>query len=135
MMVRRLLVGVLAAAASLALAACGEEDFPNDPRPPSPIDLTANITDREVILGAEEIGAGIVNVTVTNQSKDPAMLTFDGPTIVNGPELPPNTVGSVKANFEEGEYEVTGGEEAPAVPSVLVVGPERESSQNDLLLP
>ena len=41
----------------------------------------------------------------------------------------------MKANFEEGEYEVTGGEDAPALPTILVVGPERASSQNDLLLP
>jgi len=132
---RRLVVAAAAAAASVALAACGEEDFPNEPRPPAPIDLAANITDREVILGTEEVGAGLINVTVSNQSNEPAELTFDGPTLVNGPDLPPGTVGSVKANFEEGEYEVSGGEDAQAKPTILVVGPERPSSQNELLLP
>ena len=133
---RRLVVAAACVAAAFGLAACGgEDDFPNDPRPAAPLDLTANVTDREVVIGPSKIGAGLLNVTYSNQSDDPVSLTFDGPTVVTGPELPPGTVGSVKATFEEGDYEVSGGEESDARPAILTIGPNRPSSQNEVLLP
>ena len=133
---RRLVVAAAAVTAAAALGACGgEDDFPNEPRPAAPLDLTANITDREVILGTSKIGAGLLNITIANQSKDTATPTFDGPTIVTGPEMPPGTVGSLKASFEEGDYEVTAGEESGARAATLEVGPDRPSSQNEVLLP
>ena len=41
----------------------------------------------------------------------------------------------MKLDLEEGEYQVTAGEDSNARETQLEVGPERASSQNDLLLP
>ena len=39
-----------AAAATMVAAGCGAEEFPNDPRPPSPIQLSALVDDKRVIV-------------------------------------------------------------------------------------
>jgi hypothetical protein len=40
-----------------------------------------------------------------------------------------------KVELQEGTYEVSGGPESRAKPQELVVGPERPSAQDELLLP
>ena len=119
--------------AALALAACGEDDFENNPRPPAPVELTARIGDDSISLGPQEIGAGLANVTVSNQTPDPVRLVFEGPTEEESDEIVAGGVGSLKVALEEGEYSVSDGEGERE--AQLTVGPARESSQNDLLLP
>ena len=122
-------------ALALTLAACGEDDFPNDPRPPSPVELTAAIDQRSVNVSPSEVGAGIVNLTISNQTDEPTTLTLAGPTEASSGEIPAGGTGSLKTTLEEGEYEITADSGADVRPQTLTVGPERESSQNDLLLP
>jgi hypothetical protein len=119
----------------LALAACGEDDFPNDPRPASPIELTAAIDERSVIVSPASFGAGLVNLTVSNQTDEPTSLTLEGPTSAATNEIPPGGTGSLKANLEEGEYEATAGAGVDIRPAELTVGPARPTSQNELLQP
>ena len=129
------MVPAAALAAATGVAACGSDDHPNNPRPPSPIELTARISDRDIALSPSELGGGPVSITVSNQSRQPAALTLEGPTDAIGTELPPGAVGEFKATLEEGQYEVSGGPESSAREGTLEVGPDRESSQNELLLP
>jgi hypothetical protein len=132
---RRLVVLAAALAAATGVAACGSDDNPNNPRPPSPIELTARISDRDIAISPSELGGGPVSITVSNQSRQPAALTLEGPTDAVGTELPPGAVGEFKTTLEEGQYEISGGPEASAREGTLEVGPERQSSQNELLLP
>jgi hypothetical protein len=129
----RSLVAVGVALCALGLAACGEEDFPNDPRPPAPISVTARIGDSGVSVGPQDVGAGIANITISNQTADPASLVLEGPTDESSDEIVAGGTGSVKVTLQEGEYEVSTGDGTGA--TKLTVGPERESSQNELLLP
>jgi hypothetical protein len=115
------------------LAACGDEDFKNDPRPPSPISLSARIGDDGVSVGPSSVGAGLASITISNQTSDPARLVLEGPTDESSDEIVSNGTGSMKINLKEGDYEVSTGEGRGA--AKLHVGPERASSQNDLLLP
>jgi hypothetical protein len=123
------------AAAPLLIGACGEDDFPNDPRPAAPIELTAAIDERSVIVSPTSFGAGLVNLTVSNQTNEPASLMLDGPTSETTNEIPPGGTGSLKANLEEGEYEAKAGSEVEIRPAQITVGPERPTSQNELLQP
>ena len=123
------------AAAPLLLGACGEDDFPNNPRPPSPVELTAAIDERSVSVSPTSVGAGLVNVTVSNQTGEPTRLTLEGPTSASTNEIPPGGTGSIKANLQEGEYEATAGSEVDVRPARINVGPERPTSQNELLQP
>lgn len=136
----RLGVGAVAAALlALGLAACGEDDFPNEPRPPAPISITAKVDDQKVAVSPDEFGAGLATFTVSNQSDDPVQLTLVGPAPegdASSAEIAPDGgVGTLKAELVEGTYEVNAGDRSGARPATITVGPERRSSQNDLLLP
>jgi hypothetical protein len=135
MRVRTSLVAVAALAAALAFAACGEDDFENNPRPPAPIDLSALINDRQIVISPSQVGAGLATITVSNQSDDPATLTMTGPNDIATAEILPGDTGAIKGELKEGDYEVTAGEASPVRATTLAVGPERPSSQNELLLP
>ena len=131
---RRVIAGLAAAFAAVGLAACGgEDDFENNPRPPAPIELIARIGPDEVVVSPSNVGAGLATITISNQSPDSTSLVLEGPTDEASNEILGGGTGSMKVALKEGEYEVTDGEDSRA--TELVVGPERESSQNDLLLP
>jgi hypothetical protein len=132
---RRLVVPAAALAAATGVAACGSDDFENEPRPAPPIELTARISDTDVDISPSKVGGGPATITVSNQSRQPASLVLEGPTDAVGPELPPGAIGELKATLDEGAYEVSGGPESDAREGTLEVGPQRASSQNELLLP
>jgi hypothetical protein len=122
----------------LGVAGCGADDFENDPRPPAPVELTAKVDDESVLMSPAKVGAGLAVITVSNQSRDPINLTLVGPAPNDNSEsgeIAPGGVGNLKAELVEGEYEVNAGETSAVKAAQLEVGPERESSQNDLLLP
>jgi hypothetical protein len=134
----RLIASVAMLAAAFAISACGEDDFENNPRPASPIELTALINDSEVKVSpstARAVGAGLTTVTISNQSADPAALVLEGPTDEASDEIPAGGTGSMKVALRQGDYIVTTDDLGEERESGLEVGPERESSQNELLLP
>ncbi len=131
--------GLLTAAlcvAGLSAAGCGGEDHPNEPRPPKPVEVTAKVDTEKVAVSPSEFGAGLVVFTISNQSDSDVRLTLDGPTEAASDPVPPGSVSdSFKVAMQEGEYEVTAGADSDARAADLRVGPERASSQDELLLP
>jgi hypothetical protein len=119
--------------AALLAIGCGSEDFPNEPRPPAPVELSAKVDNRKVTVVPDEIGAGLATFTISNQARDDVELAFDGP---NGPttEVPAGGVGAVQFELETGEYVIDA--DVPTISSgEMTVGPRRPSAQNELLLP
>lgn len=133
----RLIAPLVALVAAFALGSCGEDDFENQPRPPAPVELTARIADDVINVSpssAKEVGAGLATITISNQSQEPAVLVLEGPTDDQSDEITAGGTGSMKVALEEGDYTVSA-EDSDARETKLEVGPERETSQNDLLLP
>lgn len=136
---RRGLTALLAAASAIVAAGCGAEDFENEPRPPAPIELTAKIGDNRVLLspteiGGAPIGAGLANVTISNQTGKDLPLTFEGPIERTTNPVVAQGVLNYKLNLEQGDYVV--GTDDPSIEGMeFTVGPERPSAQNKLLLP
>lgn len=128
-------MAVGAVALLAAATGCGSDDFENEPRPATPVEVTARIDQREVAVSPAKVGAGIVTFTISNQSPDPVIFTLDGPTDAAANQIPPGGVGNMRAELEEGDYEVNAGEPSDARETVLAVGPARETSQNELLKP
>jgi hypothetical protein len=130
------LAGAGLATLGIVAVGCGSEDHPNEPRPPKPIEITARVDEDVVDVSPSEFGAGLAVFTISNQSDSVVELTVDGPVAATSPPIEPAGVSDdFKVNLEEGEYEVTAGAESRAKPTRLVIGPERPSAQNDLLLP
>ena len=130
-------------AAALALAGCGEDDFENEARPPVPKQLTGVITDEKVTISPNDLGAGPVVITVSNQTDASHTVTLessDGGTIREqvGPINPLDTA-TLQRTLEQGSYTVSAGSEAAVPkeiePATLTIGEERKSGSDELLLP
>lgn len=120
----------------LTVVGCGSEDHPNEPRPPKPLEVTARVNDESVAVSPKEFGAGLAVFTISNQSEGVVELTLDGPVAATSQPIEPGSVSDeFKVDLQEGEYEVTGGLASDAKPDELLIGPERPSAQDDLLLP
>ena len=128
--------GILA----VAVAACGEDDFANEPRPPIPLQLTGVVRDEGVTISPGNVGAGPIVLTVSNQTGQPHTITLEGEGVEEmvGPVDPTETV-SIQKTLEPGNYSVRAGspEASPReiAPGRLVIGPERDTSSDDTLLP
>jgi hypothetical protein len=142
---RARLAVALVLAGSAGIAACGGSGEPrhNVNRPAAPVTLTAAVHDRFVQVSPAAVGAGPVNVVVSNQSRRAQVVTFETADVPgNGAvgrrastaRIAPRGTGRLSLNTREGDYTVHVGDRTVRVAHVKV-GPRRESSQDDLLLP
>ena len=140
---RRRAAAVPLGIAAAAIAGCGtSSDYKNDPRPPSPIVLTASIDDQRVSVSPRSFGAGPISLIVTNQTDTAQRVTLESAEKAgSGPGLrqetapiSPRDTATLKADVKPGRYTVhVRGDAIQA--ARLRVGPERPSAQNDLLQP
>lgn len=119
---------------ALALAACGRDDFENEPRPALPSEVSVQISDDGVVVSPSEFGAGLANFTIVNLADTTTSLAVTGPTEFETEGIAPGTNRIVKQEVTTGEYEASA-ESAEAEPFQFEVGPDNPSAQNDLLLP
>lgn len=126
--------------AVLLLAGCGEDDFENAKRPPVPIELTGVIQERGVTVSPSKEGAGPFVITISNQTDAAHTVTLEGTSVEErvGPIQPQDTA-TIQKTLAQGRYEVRAGSEQAVEreipPAELVIGPERDPSNDRLLLP
>jgi hypothetical protein len=143
-MVKTLRTCVALLAGGLVIGGCGDDnDYKNEPRPPSPINVTAFVGAKSVSVSPNSFGAGPIVVIVTNQSNSSQDVTFqtsatgsggkDEVTQSTGP-INPGDTGQIKLDVVEGKYQVKTGN-GSIRPASVSVGPKRASAQNDLLQP
>ena len=128
---------------ALVIGACGsEEDYANEERPPTPIVVSAAISEDGISVSPKAFGAGPVTLIVTNQTDSAQEVTLETDEIggnatgiqqESGPINPGDTA-SLKAELEQGTYRV-GVDGAGIEPSALEVGKPRPSAQDQLLQP
>jgi hypothetical protein len=128
------------AIAAAILAGCGEDDFKNEARAPVREALTGVIQADKVTVSPSRLGAGPVEITISNQTDAEHSVTLEGESIVErqGPVAPGDTL-TIQKTLSQGSYEVKAGSEKAVPreirPAVLRIGKERQNSNNDLLLP
>ncbi|HSD22762.1 MAG TPA: hypothetical protein VLB79_00390 [Solirubrobacterales bacterium] len=130
----RVLVFAAALVTALAVAGCGSNDFKNDPRPPVPAEVSVKIAKDGVAVSPKEFGAGLVSFTIANLTTQPGTFSIHGPVNAGSSEIPPAGTGQLKVDMKTGSYEASVSGIA-AAPFSFTVGAERQSGQNDLLLP
>jgi hypothetical protein len=131
----RLAIVVPLSALALVTTGCGRNDFKNDPRPPTPLEVTVEINDNAIKVSPPTFGAGLVNFVIANSSSNPAVFELRGPTQASSDPIPVNGNTVFKIPTQTGSYQVSIKNSAQISPTRIRVGPERASSQNDLLLP
>jgi hypothetical protein len=136
---------LVAGGLSLALAATGcggGDDFANVPRPPTAVELTGVINDDAVNISPKSEGAGPIRITIANQTDRALTVTLDGENVEErvGPVAPSDTA-EIQKTLTSGTYEIRAGSsravniEDQIAPATLEIGPERDSSGGELLLP
>ena len=119
---------------AVIVAGCGAEDHPNEPRPPVPVELSAKVDNRKVVVVPDRVGAGLATITISNQSADDVEVSLDGPSSASTDAIPAGSVGSLQLELESGKYSVDSN--VPTIASsTMSVGAPRPSAQNELLLP
>ena len=140
----RLLTLVALGGLAFAVPACGDDDdYKNELRPPTPINVTAYVSSKRVSVSPSNFGAGPIVVIVTNQSNASQEVTFASEStgtsgskddVTQSTLINPGDTGELKLDVTEGSYVVRTGDEAVR-PATVTVGPKRESAQNQLLQP
>jgi hypothetical protein len=128
-------------ASAILVAGCGGSDkFKNDPRPPTPVQLTGVVTDKQVTISPKRVGAGPVILIVSNQTDSARTITLEGggTTDTVGP-VPPLDTAQLQSTLKPGTYTVRAGSKEATTKEIadgtLTVSEERSSSSNQLLLP
>jgi hypothetical protein len=149
---RRNTVWMLVFAAGAVAACGGSTHFANLPRPPSPVNMTVYINDQRVSVSPGSVGAGPVELVVTNQSSNAESLTVlpagsstAQPLADTGPISPQGTAQVTVDLNPPGDYTIgispPGSTEAAAAtptgiqPAVVHVGKARPGSSSQLLQP
>ncbi len=131
----------LVAAPAVAVGCGGGKNFQAKPRPPATIQLTGVITDQGVTVSPNRVGAGPVQILVSNQTREPHTLTLDGANIqpLHSAPIGPTDTGSITSSLAPGVYTVKAGT-ASAVKRQLsaariVIGKARPDSNDQVGLP
>jgi hypothetical protein len=132
---------LLLVVAAVFVTGCGSsKKFDNNPRPPTPVQLTGVVTDKQVTISPKRVGAGPVILLVSNQTDSAHTITLEGggTTDTVGPINPLDTA-MLQQTLKPGTYTVKAGSKQATrkeiKPGSLTVGESRESSSNQLLLP
>ncbi len=129
------------ALALLGFAGCRSEDFRNEPRPPTPVQLTGVITEQRVTISPNVVGAGPITLLVSNQTDRSHTVSLQGRGVneVVGPINPLDTATIQSTLGRQGTYRVRAGSPVATAqqiaPGRLVVGLGRQSGRDDVQLP
>ena len=133
---------VIAALASAAAGCGGESDYANEPRPATPINVTAAITEGRISISPRTFGAGPIVMIVSNQTGKPQTVRLETdelggsqPGLKQSTEpIEPRGTGTLKVDVRQGRYAVSVNG-AGVQAATVNVGKARKSAQNDLLMP
>ena len=130
---------LLIAGALLALGSgCGAgPSFTNNPRPPSPITVSAAITRSGITVSPPRFGAGIVQFVIPNLTSATQTLTVQAPGHAAAGRtgaIAATDTADLKLDLAPGSYTLSVGDSSVAS-ATLQVGAPRASSQNELLQP
>jgi hypothetical protein len=125
---------------AVVVGGCGGHDFENKARPPVPVELTGVIQNNKVTVSPSKVGAGPIQITISNQTKDSHTVTLQGDRVKErvGPINPLDTA-TIQATLARGTYEVRAGSSVAVPkeirPATLTIGAPRRDSSDRLLLP
>jgi hypothetical protein len=127
----------------LGVAGCGSQpQRENLDRPPPMVVMTAAIQDNVIRVSPRTVGAGPIELVVSNQSGAPQRVTFEtdelggrlGGNNARSSRIAAGGTGRLQIDTREGVYSISVRDDAIRAARVRI-GPRRESGQDRLLLP
>ncbi len=124
-------------------AGCGSTpQRENLERPAPPVIMTAAVQDDTIRVSPRAVGAGQIELVVSNQSDAAQTVTFEtdelggrtGGNRASSSSIPAGGTGRLTIDARQGTYAVRVADDAIRAARVRI-GPPRESGQNQLLLP
>lgn len=140
------MLGALSAMALVVVpVGCGSsgDGYDNASRPPASISISIAVTGERIGVSPARVGAGPVVLLISNQSGRSRDVTLTAPDGADGScveddassgPINPQGAARIQLPLVEGTCEV-GVADGTIEPARLIVGPERESAQQDLLQP
>lgn len=126
----------ISAALLISLAGCAGSKRENKLRPPAALIISVSISDDRVSSSPSTIGAGPATFKVINLSSMTQRLTVSkGDSERSTGDLDPKDTATIKVELDPGDYELATNDSLAVSPDSLRVTKQRQSSQNDLLLP
>jgi len=128
--------------AGLCAGCGGQASYANADRPPAPISVSIAVTGERIAIAPDHVGAGPVLLLIANESGRSRDVTLraagSGRSCVvddasSGP-INPQDAARISLALVQGACEVSVADDT-IPPARLIVGPERESAQQDLLQP
>lgn len=137
----RIAIGLIAGVVSV-VGCGGEGGYANDPRPPTPINVTAAITPAKVTVSPPQIGAGPVVIIIANETGKAQRVTVEtdvlgassGGIRQSTAPINPQGTATLKLDLRTGRYIVAVADKSIGE-ARLNVGKPRPSSQDQLLQP
>ena len=135
---------LVTAALAGGASGCGGSggDYANKPRPATPINVTAAVSDSRVSVSPKTFGAGPIVMIVSNQTTSPQTVTLETeelggsqPGLKRSTEaIGPRSTATLKVDVRQGSYAVSTGSQG-IDPASVEVGAARKSAQDELLEP
>jgi hypothetical protein len=142
-MPRARVLAVATLGGAVVLAGCGADNsYKNKLRPPEPINVTANVSDKRVSVSPTGFGAGPIVLIITNQTARNQDVTLETSALnekagikqSTGPIVPQGGTAQLQVNMTAGNYRLSVHDDS-ITPAQIAVGSTRGSSQNELLQP
>ena len=129
--------------ATMLGAGCGDsESHKNKLKPPEPINVTASVSDKRVLVSPNAFGAGPIVLIITNQTSRKQDVTLESDTTSGkagiqqstGPIIPEGGTAQLQVDVGKGTYRLSAADDR-VEPARIAVGTSRGTSQNELLQP
>ena len=142
-MPRARVLAVATLGGAVLLTGCGADNsYTNKLRPPEPINVTANVSDKRVSVSPTGFGAGPIVLIITNQTARNQDVTLETSALnetagikqSTGPIVPQGGTAQLQVNMTTGNYRLSVPDDSIA-PAKIAVGDSRGTSQNELLQP
>jgi hypothetical protein len=144
------------ALAAVVVSGCGGSGghFANNPRPPSPVNVSVYINDQRVSLSPTSVGAGPLVFVVTNQASQAVSMTIlpagsaAAPPLADTGPISPQATAQITVDFFDHPHtsykvatsatsstQAAAATTTPIRPAILHIGEKRPSASHQLMSP
>lgn len=132
---RSILLVAGALACAVVVSGCaGNESYPNLPKPPAFVTLTVFVGEDEIAVSPNPLGAGPTRFIITNQTGTKQNVLVSAEQSEREVTVGQGQTANFRMTIQPGELSISADNTA-AQEATMVVGPERESAQDDLNQP